>query len=201
MSHTQPWFVQVNLPKWFESYLPSYLGIPLDDAHAMDLAIALSAKNIQHHTGGPFGAVITNSHGFLVAAAVNLVTSSGQSWTHAEMLALTLAQIHTGCLDLRKAPLAPLSLYSSAEPCAMCLGAVPWSGIARVVIGAREEDILVAGFDEGDKPALGLASLHRWGIVVNADVQRQAAAAVLADYARQGGAVYQPPPLREQGCE
>ncbi len=196
MSHTQPWSVQVDLPQWLASFVLPYQGVALDDLQAMDLAVALSAKNIQQHSGGPFAAVITNRHGFLVAAAVNLVTSSGQSWTHAEMLAVTLAQIHTGCLNLRKAPLAPLCLYSSAEPCAMCLGALPWSGIARLVVGAREEDIRVAGFDEGDKPAQGLACLQRWGIAVATDVQRLQAAAVLADYAQQGGIVYQQPPLR-----
>lgn len=195
MQRRQSFSVQVDLPPWLVHYLQDFSTVVLDDHDAMRLSIALSAENIKHKTGGPFGAVITNAHGRVVTVGVNLVLYSGQSWVHAEMLAITLAQIHTGCLDLREAPLAPLTLYSSGEPCAMCLGAIPWSGINRLVIGAREEDIARVGFDEGDKPIKGLYSLERWGVGIVRDVLRDEACAVLSDYARAGGQIYQQSPV------
>lgn len=155
----------------------------------MRLAIALSNGNLDAGDGGPFGAgVWDDTDGELVASGVNLALSTNTAIAHAEMVALTLAQHRTGLDDLGKRP--GLTLVTSAEPCAMCLGAIPWSGIRRVVIGARDADIRAAGFDEGTKPAGWVEALTARGVAVTRDVLRRDAAAVLDAYAAAGGAVY-----------
>jgi tRNA(Arg) A34 adenosine deaminase TadA len=72
----------------------------------------------------------------------------------------------------------------------MCLGAVPWAGILRLVCGARHEDAVRIGFDEGDKPVDWKEGLTRRGIEVVVDVKRAEAAAVLSAYAATGGIIY-----------
>jgi tRNA(Arg) A34 adenosine deaminase TadA len=72
----------------------------------------------------------------------------------------------------------------------MCLGAVPWSGVVRLVCGARDEDARAIGFDEGDKPTDWPDLLRRRGIEVLRDVRRTQAAAVLRAYVEQGGELY-----------
>ena len=72
----------------------------------------------------------------------------------------------------------------------MCLGAVPWSGVRRLVCGAREEDAAAVGFDEGEKPAAWVAALERRGIAVVRDVCRRDAADVLKAYRAAGSPIY-----------
>jgi tRNA(Arg) A34 adenosine deaminase TadA len=181
--------IRVELPPWVDEVVRAHPG-PLDDAAAMGLAIALARGVMERGEGGPFGAVVVDAAGNLVAPGMNRVLASGQSWAHAEMVALAIAQRRSGTHDLATAPGAPLTLVTTGEPCAMCLGAIPWSGVSRVVAGAREADITALGFDEGDKPAGGLESLTRRGIEVRRDVGRPEAARVLADYAAAGGVIY-----------
>lgn len=187
-----PLTLRLPLPPWLCAFLDEWPA-PLDDDRAgMALAIALARENVRQKTGGPFAAVVMDCFGAVVAPGVNCVEPTGQSWAHAEMLALSLAQQGLGSHDLSTRVGAPMTLYSTGEPCAMCLGAIPWSGIARVVVAAREADIAAIGFDEGDKPAAGLASLEGRGIEVVRDVQRDEACAILADYAAAGGMLYHP---------
>lgn len=72
----------------------------------------------------------------------------------------------------------------------MCMGAIPWSGIPRLVCAAREDDALAVGFDEGAKPEQWRSELERRGITVVQDVRRDEAAAVLREYVDGGGEVY-----------
>ena len=74
----------------------------------------------------------------------------------------------------------------------MCLGAIPWSGIAELVTGARDADARAIGFDEGQKPGDWQAGLQERGIEVTIDVQRDAAREVLSLYHRQDGPIYGP---------
>ena len=85
-----------------------------------------------------------------------------------------------------------VTLYSTAEPCAMCLGAIPWSGVNRVVCGARDADVRAVGFDEGDKPVRWVEKFRRRGIAVTRDVRRAEAVGLLARYAAEGGVQYGP---------
>lgn len=174
----------IALPDWLLPATPLTFG---DDVAAMAFAVELSRRNVAEG-GGPFAALVLDAQGGLVAAGVNRVMAEGNSVLHAEMVALMLAQQALGTHDLRRA--GPLTLVTSCAPCAMCLGAIPWSGVSRVVCGARGEDAEAIGFDEGDKPAAWTTALARRGIAVVEDVARAAAAAVLQEYAGQSRPLY-----------
>lgn len=178
-----------ELPAWVPTFLDSW-SLPLVNvSQRMQLAIALSKENISQQTGGPFGAVVVNeATSELVSVGINLVTSTGLSVAHAEIVALTLAQSAVGEWNLANA--GSLQLVTTCEPCAMCFGAVPWSGVKSMICGARKKDAEAAGFDEGDKPDHWVKSLQRRGIVVQCSVLRAEAAAVLQHYRDTGGAIY-----------
>jgi tRNA(Arg) A34 adenosine deaminase TadA len=159
----------------------------------MGFVIELSALNVRHGTGGPFGAAVFGmDDGTLLAAGVNLVFSGKCSVLHAEITALILAQQKLETFDLGSAGTGRYELVTSTEPCAMCLGAVQWAGVRGLVCGARGEDAERIGFDEGEKPADWPGGLERRGISVVRDVCRDAAAAVLREYVELGGPVYNP---------
>jgi tRNA(Arg) A34 adenosine deaminase TadA len=71
------------------------------------------------------------------------------------MVAIMIAQKILGNFDLGDASVPAYELVTSTEPCAMCLGATPWSGVRGLVCGARDEDASAVGFDEGSKPQSG----------------------------------------------
>lgn len=178
-----------ELPAWVQPFLDSWL-LPLTNiSQRMQLAVALSEENVRQQTGGPFGAVVVNeANSELVSVGINLVTSVGLSVAHAEIVALTLAQSALGEWNLANA--GSLQLVTTCEPCAMCFGAVPWSGVKSMICGARKKDAEAAGFDEGDKPENWVRSLQRRGIVVQTGVLKAEAAAVLAHYCDTGGTIY-----------
>jgi tRNA(Arg) A34 adenosine deaminase TadA len=178
-----------DLPAWVDPFLADWRQpLPSVDQR-MQMAIALSKESVRQKTGGPFAAVVVDElTGKLVSVGVNLVTTAGLSIAHAEMVALSLAQIAVGQWNLSLA--GQLQLVSSCEPCAMCFGALPWSGITSLVCGARKKDAEAAGFDEGDKPAQWIRSLQRRGIQVQRGVLRAQASAVLAYYHDIGGPIY-----------
>ena len=185
--------LRVDLPDWLPDFLAGAPERLADDDSAMALAIALATENVARDSGGPFAAlVLEGAGGRLVAAGVNRVLASHCSAAHAEILALSLAQQHTGSPDLGRALAGGCTLITTTEPCAMCLGALPWAGITRLVCGARDADARAAGFDEGDKPADWPRALERRGITVVRDCRRAEAAAVLAHYAASGGVIYGP---------
>ena len=132
--------------------------------------------------------VVSEETGELVSVGINLVTTAGLSVAHAEIVALTLAQASLGEWNLSHA--GRLQLVTTCEPCAMCFGAVPWSGVKSLVCGARKKDAEDAGFDEGDKPDHWVRSLQNRGIVVQCSVMRVEAAAVLQAYSDEGGTIY-----------
>jgi tRNA(Arg) A34 adenosine deaminase TadA len=111
---------------------------------------------------------------------------------HAEITALILAQHRAGFFDLSADGMAPYELVTSTEPCAMCLGAVQWSGVRRLVCGARGEDAERIGFDEGEKSPAWVEGLERRGISVMRDVCRKEAVEVLLGYQDSSGIVYNP---------
>ncbi|HET8730761.1 MAG TPA: nucleoside deaminase [Moraxellaceae bacterium] len=176
--------LSLSLPDWLLPSSPLTFG---DDIAAMAFAVELSRRNVEEG-GGPFAALVLDSQGSLVTAGCNRVVPESNSVLHAEMVALMLAQQQLGTHDLRRA--GHFTLVTSCAPCAMCLGAIPWSGISRVVCGARGADAEAIGFDEGDKPVDWTASLHRRGVSVQEDVARHAAVEVLQAYARHKGTLY-----------
>jgi tRNA(Arg) A34 adenosine deaminase TadA len=164
--------------------------MPLTTAsQRMQLAVALSEENVRQESGGPFAAIVVNEEtGALVSAGVNLVTTSGLSVAHAEIVALSLAQVAVGDWNVSRQD--SMQLVSTCEPCAMCFGAVPWSGVKSLVCGASKQDAEDAGFDEGHKPDDWVNALQRRGIVVQCGVLQAEAAAVLVSYQESGGPIY-----------
>ncbi len=157
----------------------------------MTLITELARLNVQHRTGGPFAAGIFHSNtNSLIAAGVNLVTTSQASIAHAEIVAITFAQQVIRHHNLGTEGQPSHELVTSTEPCAMCLGAIPWSGIKALVCGARGEDATAIGFDEGTKPLNWVESLEARGISVTRDVHRNTATQVLQDYIQDGGIIY-----------
>ena len=182
---------KVVLPEWLNEFVKDWPNPLATPEERMQLAVSLSAENVRHGTGGPFGAiVIEDQTSRLLGAGVNLVTTLELSIAHAEMVALSLAQSAVNNWNLGAG--TSVQLVTSCEPCAMCFGAVPWSGVTSLTWGARREDAEKAGFDEGDKPENWVQTLENRGIRTQSDVLRDKAAAVLARYARKAGAIYHP---------
>lgn len=186
----QPSALNFELPDWLLAYARSAEPMTSHDA-SMDFVIEAARQNIQRQTGGPFAAAIFESaSGALVSLGVNLVTTRNASILHAEMVAIALAQLKLQTYDMGRPDLPAHTLVTSTEPCAMCLGAIPWSGVRRVITGARDCDARAVGFDEGQKVADWRGGLRDRGIEVVTDVQREAARAVLEAYRDLGGSIY-----------
>jgi len=179
----------IALPAWIGPLLESREFDYATDEGRMAFVIALARQNVRAVTGGPFAAAVfgTGDSG-PVSVGVNLVTSSGLSLAHAEMVALSLAQQALDDWDLARH--GELCLVSSCEPCAMCFGAVPWSGVRSLLCGARKADAEAAGFDEGDKPAEWAQSLRDRGIAVTEGLLQDEAASVFDYYRERGGEIY-----------
>jgi guanine deaminase len=106
------------------------------------LAIQLATENVRSGVGGPFGAVVV-SNGEVVATGVNRVTTDNDPTAHAEINA-----IREACKALGHFQLAGCVLYSSCEPCPMCLGAIYWVRLDSVVYGNTCRDAAEIGFDD-----------------------------------------------------
>jgi tRNA(Arg) A34 adenosine deaminase TadA len=183
--------VTLELPGWVEELLPDPRGTYPTEEDRMRLVVELSRLNVERGTGGPFGAAIFEREtGRLLAPGVNLVVPASCSVAHAEMVAIMIAQQVAGDFDLGGGGKPAYELYASTEPCAMCLGATPWSGVRGLLCGARDEDARAVGFDEGAKLPDWIAALEEIGISVKRDVLREDAARVLFDYADGGGEIY-----------
>ncbi len=180
-----------RLPDWISSVLPDPGHVFCDDEEKMRLAVTLARENVRHNTGGPFGATIFNCDtGRLIAPGVNIVIPAHWSGGHAEMIACAIAQQILQTHDLGGEKMPFCEIFTSAEPCAMCLGATLWSGVRRLACAAREQDARDIGFDEGPKPVDWVAALEERGISVTRDVLRDEAVRVLQDYMDQGKPIY-----------
>jgi tRNA(Arg) A34 adenosine deaminase TadA len=108
----------------------------------MERAIELSLENVRSGHGGPFAAVVAKDDE-IIAEAVNCVTSTNDPTAHAEMVA-----IRNACRKLGHFELAGCDLYTTCEPCPMCLGAIYWARPARVFFGNTAADAAAIGFDD-----------------------------------------------------
>lgn len=160
------------------------------DAEKMTLAILLSRMNVIQGTGEPFGAAIFRSDdGGLVAVGVSQVVRQCNVILHAEVMALMMAQYRLHTVPLRVGGQRH-ELFSSCEPCAMCLGATHWSQVTRLVCGATRDDAHHVGFDEGPVFPASYQYLEERGITVVRGVQRADARAVMQAYATGGGLIH-----------
>ena len=182
--------ITISMPTWFDE-MEAATGTCRTVEERMAAVIAFARRNIAERTGGPFAAgIFVSETGRLIAAGVNVVVPSNTAIAHAEATAVALAGIRLGSFDLGAADLAPMELVATTAPCVMCLGVTIWSGVRRLVCGARAADALAIGFDEGPLPDDWLEELRRRQIEVVRDVMRSDAAAVLAEYAAGGGPIY-----------
>ena len=175
---------EIRLPDWLAGWeLPP---APVSDADAMLLAITLARENVAHGTGGPFGAVVrADSTGEIVSVGVNLVPLTGNPVLHAETVAISLAAD-------RLAAGGGLTLFTSCEPCIMCLGALHWSGIRCIVSAALQADAEAVGFSEGAGTRELRAEMAARGVVFLDGLLREEGADVLRAYVASGQAIYGP---------
>jgi tRNA(Arg) A34 adenosine deaminase TadA len=108
----------------------------------MKEAIRISLEKMRRNHGGPFGAVVVRG-GKIVGRGWNSVTSTNDPTAHAEITAIRQA-----CHQLKKFHLDDCELYTSCEPCPMCLAAVYWARIKRVFFGNTRKDAAKIGFDD-----------------------------------------------------
>lgn len=108
----------------------------------MQEAIALSLKSVRSGKGGPFGAVVVKD-GEIIASGHNQVTSTNDPTAHAEVVA-----IREACKVLRSFQLTGCELYTSCEPCPMCMGAIYWARPDRVYYANTKADAAKIGFDD-----------------------------------------------------
>ncbi len=108
----------------------------------MARAIELSIENVRSGRGGPFGAVVVRG-GKIIAEGVNCVTAVNDPTAHAEVVAIREACKKLGVFELKDC-----EMYTSCEPCPMCLGAIYWARPARVYFGSTAADASNAGFDD-----------------------------------------------------
>jgi guanine deaminase len=108
----------------------------------MEKAIALATENVLSGRGGPFGAVIVRE-GEILASGVNLVAASNDPTAHAEVMA-----IRNACGSLTSFQLHGCHIYTSCEPCPMCLAAIYWARCEAIFYGCCASDAAAAGFDD-----------------------------------------------------
>ena len=114
----------------------------MQPADFMRRAIALSRRNLETQDGGPFGAVVVKD-GRIVGEGVNQVVPSGDPTAHAEVVA-----IRNACKVLGSHVLDGAVVYTSCEPCPMCLGAAWWARVCEIVYANSREDAAAIGFDD-----------------------------------------------------
>jgi tRNA(Arg) A34 adenosine deaminase TadA len=112
-----------------------------EDAKFMEIAINLSVENIDTG-GGPFGAVIVRD-GEVIATGTNRVVPNSDPTAHAEVMA-----IRNACAKLGTFQLTGCTVYSSCEPCPMCLSALYWAGVSRICYGNTKDDAKAINFDD-----------------------------------------------------
>ena len=105
-------------------------------------AIALSVENVHKGRGGPFGAVIVRD-GVIVAEGTNQVTTTNDPTAHAEIVAIRAA-----CSALGRFQLDGCEIFTSCEPCPMCLGAIYWARPSKIWYGGTHKDAAAVGFDD-----------------------------------------------------
>lgn len=182
----------ISLPDWAEAELaklPAHLPT-LEER--MTAVIHFSRLNIEHNTGGPFAAgLFERDSGRLVVIGVNRVVPQHCSSAHAEVVTLSLAQQKLGTFDLGGPGLPAYQLVVNWRPCAMCYGAVVWSGVRSLAIaGSGPELETITGFDEGPIHPHWQRELEKRGIEVIDGVLTAEAVAVFEQFRQSGALVY-----------
>jgi tRNA(Arg) A34 adenosine deaminase TadA len=183
---------ELNLPGWADDALARAPQTFPDAAARMRWVIELSRTNFERDTGGPFAAaVFEEATGRVVSIGVNRVVAGRCSSAHAEVMALSLAQRALGVHDLGGPGLPAHQLVVNWCPCAMCCGAICWSGVRSVVIaGSGPAMEALTGFDEGPIHPAWQDELRRRGIAVSDGLLREESLDAFRQFATSGRAVY-----------
>jgi tRNA(Arg) A34 adenosine deaminase TadA len=169
----------VDLPAWVLDEVAD-ADLSTDEAK-MALVNRLARRNFLEKTGGPFAALVVED-GRLVSAGVNLVLASGLSGSHAEVVAIGMAQTAVGTWDLGAGG-AKRELIVNWRPCVQCYGATMWSGVTRLVVAGDGPELeQLTKFDEGPMVADWAEQFEARGIEVVQDVLRDEALAVYREY-------------------
>jgi len=174
----------VTLPEWVLEEVDKLDGPLTTDADKARFTNVLARRNHLEGTGGPFAALVLDSAtGEIVSVGVNLVLDSGLSSSHAEVVALSLAQVRSGGWDLGADPAVGRELIVNWRPCAQCYGALLWSGVTRLVIAGDGPEVEeLTKFDEGPMRDDWIAQLETRGVSVSIDVLRDEAIEVFREY-------------------
>lgn len=158
----------------------------------MKHVIRFARLNIEHETGGPFAAgLFEKATGKPIVIGVNRVIPLNNSSAHAEVVTLMMGQKILDTYDLGGEGLPDYQLVINAQPCAMCYGSIPWSGVRSVVIAASGAQVeAITGFDEGPVHPQWQSEYQRRGIEVIENVLAEEACAVLKAFADSGAEVY-----------
>lgn len=189
LNNTNP-IVHIEYPAWVQEII-DWNQLYHTDQDRMRLAIRVARENVERGTGGPFGAAIfESSSGRLVSVGMNSVVRLNNCTLHGEMFAFMMAQQRVGSFTLKSTNLPAHELFTSCEPCAMCLGTTLWSGVQRVVYGAAREDASLLNFEEGPVFPESYKYLEDRGIEIVRNVMRDEARAILELYRAKSGKIY-----------
>lgn len=182
----------ITLPEWTVKELNNQPEFFRTDEEKMALAIRLSRLNFENETGGPFAACIFEKEsGRLLVAGVNRVVPLNCSTAHAEIVAISMAQQLQGTFDLGGPGMPHYELVVNWRPCAMCYGAMFWSGIRSLMIaGSGDELEKITGFDEGPIHPDWIEECAKRSVSVKENILKEEALKVFHDYAESGQPVY-----------
>lgn len=181
--------LSVHLPEWINEVVDWQHPLHSDD-DKMALTVELARQNVLRGTGGPFASIIIHrTSGQLLSVGVNQVVAQNNSTLHGEVMAIMLGEQRLQTFSLGNSS-DEYELFTSCEPCAMCMGAILWSGVKRLVCAATGDDARAIGFDEGPVFEQSYAYLRNAGIDVVRGMLQPEGKAVLELYLQQGGKLY-----------
>ena len=156
------------------------------EASRIIAALQYELEELAELGSGPFAAAIYDAEGNLVVKMPNTVTLDNCSHNHAEMNVIKAAEEKLGTYDLSP---FHLKLYSTSEPCLMCMGGIMWSGRQVVYYGVPTESVEeITGFDEGYKPRWQ-EEFKKRGIVVYGNIERELGEKAVRDYVANGNTI------------
>jgi tRNA(Arg) A34 adenosine deaminase TadA len=180
--------VSIHLPEWINERVEWQRPLT-SDQEKMALTLTLAQENVRRKTGGPFASIIVHRHsGLLLSVGVNQVVPQNNSTLHGEVLAIMFGEQRLQQFSLGLAE--EYELFTSCEPCAMCMGAVLWSGVKRLVCAATGDDARAIGFDEGPVFESSYDYLQNAGVQVQRQLLQAEGRAVLESYVANGGQLY-----------
>ena len=149
----------------------------------MELAKENAKKGIKNNEGGPFGAVITDKEGNIIANGNNRVLKNNDPTAHAEIVA-----IREACKKLNTYDLSEYILYTSCEPCPMCLSAIIWSNIKKVYYGCTKKDAGEIGFR--DNMIYEYLKGNNKDLIQLEEMDRDECIKTFEEYKNQNGIIY-----------